>query len=376
MSPWPGKYVIGLTGNIAAGKSVVRRMLEHQGAYGIDADALAHRAIAKGAPGYKPVVDYFGKWILDGTGQVVRARLGKLVFSMPSEMEKLEQVVHPLVRQAINLLASRARQRVIVIEAIKLLEGDLHKLCDAIWVVDAEPYARLQRLVDKRSMDADEARSRIEGQADPALKRQAADVIIRNEGTFDATWKQVQKAWADTVPATAPEPAPAPVEPGELRAQRARPSQAAEIAKLITRLSEGKRRMTRSDVMEAFGEKAFLLLSTADRHVGLLGYQVENLVTRADDFYLDTGVPLAAAAAALVEQVESASADLQSEAALLFLPVDVAAHNHVWHPLGFDKVSVESIPVRAWKEAARESYVEGSELLFKRLRADRVLRPM
>ena len=63
MSAWPGKYIIGLTGNIATGKSVVRKMLEHLGAYGIDADALGHRAIAKGAPGYRPVVELFGKWI-------------------------------------------------------------------------------------------------------------------------------------------------------------------------------------------------------------------------------------------------------------------------------------------------------------------------
>ena len=64
MSKWAGKYVIGLTGNIGTGKSVVRRMLEHLGAYGIDADALSHRTIAKGAPGYQPVIDLFGRWIL------------------------------------------------------------------------------------------------------------------------------------------------------------------------------------------------------------------------------------------------------------------------------------------------------------------------
>jgi dephospho-CoA kinase len=65
LSRWPGKYVIGLTGNIATGKSVVRKMLEHLGAYGIDADALSHRAIAKGAPGYDLTVKTFGEWILD-----------------------------------------------------------------------------------------------------------------------------------------------------------------------------------------------------------------------------------------------------------------------------------------------------------------------
>ena len=68
VSKWSGKYVIGLTGNIGTGKSVVRRMLEHLGAYGIDADALSHRTIAKGAPGYQPVIDLFGRWILTPQG--------------------------------------------------------------------------------------------------------------------------------------------------------------------------------------------------------------------------------------------------------------------------------------------------------------------
>jgi dephospho-CoA kinase len=78
MSAWPGKFVIGLTGNIATGKSVVRKMLEHLGAYGIDADVLSHRAIIKGSPGYQPVLDTFGKWVLGTNGEIDRAKLGEL----------------------------------------------------------------------------------------------------------------------------------------------------------------------------------------------------------------------------------------------------------------------------------------------------------
>ncbi len=81
MSKWPGKYVIGLTGNIGTGKSVVRRMLEHLGAYGIDADALGHRVIAKGAPGYQPVLTTFGRYVLSPEGEINRARLGKIVLT-------------------------------------------------------------------------------------------------------------------------------------------------------------------------------------------------------------------------------------------------------------------------------------------------------
>ena len=86
----PGKFIIGLTGNIGTGKTVVRRMLEHLGAYTIDADALSHRAMAKGAPGYQPVLEIFGKWILDGDGEINRKKLGDLVFRDPAAMEQLE----------------------------------------------------------------------------------------------------------------------------------------------------------------------------------------------------------------------------------------------------------------------------------------------
>src|SRR5512141_1238742 len=102
MSAWPGKYVIGLTGNIGTGKSVVRRMLEHMGAYGIDADALAHRAMANGAPGYGPVVAAFGSFVVEAGGEIDRTRLGRIVFNDPDALKILEGIIHPLVGQAVD----------------------------------------------------------------------------------------------------------------------------------------------------------------------------------------------------------------------------------------------------------------------------------
>ncbi|HCB00887.1 MAG TPA: dephospho-CoA kinase, partial [Anaerolineae bacterium] len=152
MSSIPGKFVIGLTGNIATGKSVVRRMLEHLGAYTIDADALTHRVYAKGAPGYQQVIDKFGKWILNKDNEIDRAKLGNLVFSDPEAMRQLEDIVHPLVRQAADILVKRATQSVIVIEAIKLLEGDLRNVCDSIWVTNAPEETQVERLIKKRGL--------------------------------------------------------------------------------------------------------------------------------------------------------------------------------------------------------------------------------
>ena len=81
MSAWPGKYVIGLTGNIATGKSVVRKMLEHLGAFGIDADGLSHQAMGKGGPAYAQVVQTFGQFILGEDEQIDRQALANIVFA-------------------------------------------------------------------------------------------------------------------------------------------------------------------------------------------------------------------------------------------------------------------------------------------------------
>lgn len=377
MSAWPGKYVIGLTGNIATGKSVVRRMLEHLGAYGIDADALGHRAIARGAPGYEPVVETFGTWILNGEKQVDRAKLGQIVFSSPGALVSLENIVHPLVGQAIDLLVRRARQKVIVIEAIKLIEADITALCDQVWVTHAPEEVQLARLVEKRRMSAGAARQRISAQPPQSKKLAAADVVINNSGSFEDTWLQVLKAWPSLFPEADHEPKRvSPEERGKMLVQRAGPRQAAEISELIYRLSHGSRKPSRDDIMAEFGEKAFLLLRVDGRAMGLLGWQVENLVARSGDLFLADGISFVDAIGVMMNEVEQASRDLQCEVMLLFLPPRLARKDWAWQELGYQPRSVQELGVRAWQEAAEESMPPGTVMLFKQLRKDRVLRPV
>ncbi len=377
MSRWPGKYVIGLTGNIATGKSVVRKMLEHLGAYGIDADALAHRAIAKGAPGYQPVIDIFGKWILDAQGEIDRSKLGRLVFNDPEALKQLETVVHPLVEQAIDLMIQRARQPVVVIEAIKLLEGKLAPACDSIWVTTAPPAVQQQRLMEKRGLSAEEALQRIHAQSPQEQKIAAAQVVIQNSGSFEETWKQVVAAWKNIAPMPeATTTVTKKAEAGELTVQRGRPRDSAEIAAFISRVSKGARTLTAEDVMAAFGEKAFLLLRSGQQLVGLAGWQVENLVARTTDIYVDDGVPLPAALRALVTEVENASRELQCEVSLIFIPPQLAGEETVWKELGYERRAPRALGVRAWQEAALESMPASTLMLFKQLRQDRVLRPI
>jgi dephospho-CoA kinase len=195
VSNWPGKYVIGLTGNIATGKSVVCKMLEHLGAYIIDADVLSHRAMTKGAPGYQKVIDIFGKWIVDGDGEIDRTKLGRHVFNDPDALRQLEDIIHPLVEHAMDLLIQRASQRVIVIEAIKLLESKLAGACDTIWVTCAPEPVQKARLMQKRNMTVQDALQRIHAQPPQEMKTAAANVVIQNAGSFEDTWKQVVAAW-------------------------------------------------------------------------------------------------------------------------------------------------------------------------------------
>jgi dephospho-CoA kinase len=385
MSAWKGKKIIGLTGNIATGKTVVRKMLEHLGAYGIDADSLSHRVIAKGAPGYQAVVDAFGKWVLGAEGQIDRSKLGKIVFADPAALAQLESIVHPLVRQAVEHLVSKSKRQVVVIEAIKLLESPLREYCDTIWVATAIPEIQLARLMQKRNMDETIARERMNAQSPQKEKEAAANVIIKNVGSFEDTWKQVKTKW-DRMIVTV-EPKTEPIEyvtlatraaPGaiELSVERAGPQQAEQIAEFITRLSLDQYKLERADVMAMFGEKAFLLLKDKEKLVGLVGWQVENLVARTDEVWLEPGLPLSDSLRFLITEVEEASKELQSEASLVYVKPEYAKAVDVWSRLGYEVRTPKSLNVNAWREAAEESFVEDAVMLFKQLRVDRVLRPI
>lgn len=383
MAKWAGKYVIGLTGNIGTGKSVVRRMLEHMGAYGIDADALSHRAIARGAPGYQPIVSAFGSWVLGPDGEIDRTKLGRLVFSDPDALVTLERIVHPLVNQAVSFLAKRSSQKVIVIEAIKLLESSLIAYCDCVWVTYAAPQVQINRLVQKRHMSEADARQRVNAQPPQEEKIAAATAVIRNELTFEDTWRQVMSAWqkyvpeaVQTAPAAASEARPSTPLQGQISVRRGRPRDSDEIAAIINRLSQNSRKVTRDDIMEAFGEKAFLVLQIGSQTAGVMGWQVENLVARATDIFLDPAVPTEQAISALISEMERSSRDLQCEASLVFVPPDLAKLDAVWRPLGYEARQAESLGVQAWQEAAEESKTASTTLFFKQLRQDRVLRPI
>lgn len=382
MSRWPGKFVIGLTGNIGTGKSVVRKMLEHLGAYGIDADALSHRAIARGAPGYKPIVQTFGTWILTPAGDIHRGRLGKIVFSDPEALEKLEKIVHPLVDNAVDILISRSKHQVIVIEAIKILESSLRGACDSIWVTTANPETQLARLIERRGMAESEARQRITAQPPQEKKIAAADVVIQNDGDYENAWRQVHAGWHNFVPSEMAESLAAGADvlakaERDFSVLRGRPGDASEIAAFINLHLKPATSLRPEDILAAFGEKAFLLLRCENRLVGLIGWQVENLIARTLDLVIDPAVPQARALQLMLHEVERASKELQCEVSLVYALPELSNMEAIWRAVGYEQRIPAELDVQAWKEAAEESRpTETAALFFRKLRQDRILRPI
>lgn len=407
-SRYPNKYVIGLTGNIAVGKSVVRQMLQHLGAYTVDADSMAHQTMSPGAPAYKPVVETFGKMVIGSDGRINRTALGNIVFSNPIALEKLESITHPIIRKAIDTLIKRSKQRVVVIEAIKLLEGDLKDACDTIWVVNSTPQTQYRRLLSKRKMSEADAKKRILSQNKQATKLKQANVVIQNDGNIEDTWKQVQFQWseirkaltANTTPSTPTPPAKsgqsapakaAPAQPAEsidapepkvvsadgIVVKRGMPSNAQLIADFITKSSDTT--VSRMDVMMSFGQKSYLLAQQGEEVIAaLMGWTVENLVTRMDEFYLDGSAPIAQTIQLVIQAIEDASKELQSEVAFVFLSNTTHADQiKAFQGGGYEPIVLRDIKVPAWREAVEET-VAGREMvvLMKQLRKDRVLQPI
>jgi dephospho-CoA kinase len=387
---WEGKYVIGLTGNIAMGKSLVRRMLEHLGAYTVDADGLAHQAMAPGAPAYKPVVITFGQWILDPEKRVDRSKLGAVAFAHPEALARLETITHPVVGRAIDTLIRRTRHKVVVVEAIKLLEGQLADQMDAIWVVDASEEKQIERLA-KRDLPRLEALKRIRVQNPQTDKLARANVVISNNGTPEETWQQVRVAWSQIKGAAEEEELQAAPQRVEVQAAdkrktgemiiksldiiRGLPRNADQIAGLI-REHTGKQ-LSRMDVLMAFGQKSYMLAVAGETPVGLVGFLVENLITRVDEFMVIQQAPVAPVATVLIQAIERASKELQSEVGYVFLPENESPEMvQTFLEQGYEKQELEDIKVPAWREAAREARPDGHQIFAKKLRAERVLKPL
>jgi dephospho-CoA kinase len=188
-------YLIGLTGNIATGKSTVGALLVERGAFLVDADLVYRALIEPGQPGWQAVVDLFGPSIVAPDGRIARAALGAIVFADPAALRRLELATHPLVLAQVDDILRERNPAVAVHEAIKLIESGSADRCDELWVVTAPRDVQIARLVASRGLTAEQAAQRIDAQPDPAAKVARADVVIVNDGDLAHLESQVEAAW-------------------------------------------------------------------------------------------------------------------------------------------------------------------------------------
>lgn len=189
--------IIGITGNIACGKTAVGHMLLELGAERyIDADAVVHKLYMAGQPIAVKVAEAFGSQVLAPDGSVDRQALGAIVFRDAEAMRRLEAIVHPAVSEALaNELASVSPSGIVVIDAVKLLEGGSGKFCQSKWIVVCPEEQEFARLVARNQFSAEEAWARIHAQPSVAGRLPLVDEVIDNSGSLEGTRKQVAAAY-------------------------------------------------------------------------------------------------------------------------------------------------------------------------------------
>ncbi len=191
---------VGLTGNIASGKSSVARVWRSLGAPVIEADELARRAVEPGSPGLRAVAGQWGPAVLDPSGHLDRAALRRIVFADAAERERLEGIVHPAVAALRNEEFARlaARAEAIVVGDIPLLfEAGLQGEFDVVVLVEAPDEVRLARLVHDRGLDPEEASAMMRAQMPSVLKRAGADLVIQNSGSLRELERRATEVWEE-----------------------------------------------------------------------------------------------------------------------------------------------------------------------------------
>jgi dephospho-CoA kinase len=205
--------MIGLTGNIASGKSTVAHLFAARGATIVDADALSRRAVEPGTPALRSIVARWGTGVLSPDGSLDRAALRHVVFDRPDELEALNAIVHPEVgrlRDEEIAEASARGDRVVVCDIPLLFERRLADSFTRIVLVDAPRPIRLERLMRDRGLSQEEAVQMIAAQMPAELKRARADFVIENAGTREQLADRVREVWdAITRDENAKQPAPA-----------------------------------------------------------------------------------------------------------------------------------------------------------------------
>lgn len=190
---------IGLTGNIASGKSTVAKMFEELGCYTIDSDEISKKVMKKGESAYSGVVGYFGKAILNSDFEIDRGKLKKIVFDDPDKREVLEKIVHPAIldyeRKLVSNIKGRDDKAIILTQAALIIEKKTYRRFDAIIVVYVDEATQLKRLLQRDGIDKDLALKIISSQMAQEEKLKYADFIIDNSKNLEFTKMEVRRVF-------------------------------------------------------------------------------------------------------------------------------------------------------------------------------------
>lgn len=189
-------FLIGLTGGIAAGKSTVASHWVSLGAVEIDADQVARTVVSPSSQGLASVVAEFGAGVLNQDGTLNRKELAKLVFANSDFRNRLEAILHPLIRtETQRLLAAQQPDAIVVYNVPLLVEANVDLPFDRVVTVEAPIDVQTQRLVTNRGLSAEEARARIASQATPAQRANRADFILNSNQDLHLLLKDAGKLW-------------------------------------------------------------------------------------------------------------------------------------------------------------------------------------
>jgi dephospho-CoA kinase len=193
--------LVGVTGGIASGKTVVANMLQELGAPLIDFDLLARQVVEPGKPAFMQIVDYFGKEVLRQDGAMDRKKLSKIVFQDTEKRKQLEDFTHPPIYEAFlkGVDAITEQDPAVIIQAVVplLIEKHLKAIFDKILVVYVPEEKQIERLTQRDGISEDEATHMLKAQLPIEEKLAHADFVVNNEGSMEETRKQVEEIWLE-----------------------------------------------------------------------------------------------------------------------------------------------------------------------------------
>lgn len=396
--------VIGLTGNIGTGKSAIMKVAAARGALTIDADKVVHSIQENNTDIQKKIGEAFGADVLRPNGKIDRSVLGSIVFSDPAKMADLEAIIHPQVREDIGNLVRSATEPLVMIEAIKLLEGPLKELCSEIWVANCGKMRQLQRLIIARGMGEDEAFERVMAQSPQADKVAQATAVIDTTGTLAGTKAQVNQlldvlldgtetaddadvaktallppleledetqqtevekvVTEDNMPSTVLDTPPALP---EITVRRARPSDIPSIMLLIHKATDGAIQPKRAEILHSLSDRGYLIGQTGSEITAIAGWYTDKGFAAIEQMFVHPVETAPTTGMALLNEIHKTANELMAEAIFAFMAQDTPDFvRQLLIDKGFAAEKAENFP-RVWQEILLDIQPIGTEALYLKL---------